>query len=123
MTLSIEAWKGLQYLAPDADPLDDYRLEADAGGAPVLAWWDEAALGPQPIDDAIMAAVAEYDVAEAVRETARESDRQERTQVQALDDQLAAYLALASPTAPQTQGVVRLLVRAARWQLRHLPEL
>ena len=121
MSLTSEAWRGLKHLYPNARSLVDYRLEANANEAPILAWWNEA-LGPKPTDAAIMAAVGDYDAAEAVRETARQGERQERTQVQALDAALADYLALASPTIFQTQGVVRLLVRAARWQLRHLPE-
>jgi len=116
------AWKGLRQLYPNARGLLDYRLEANANERPVLAWWN-ADLGPKPTDAAIMAAVADWDAAEAVRETARQSERQERTQLQALDAALSDYLALASPTAAQTRDVVRLLVRAARWQVRHLPEM
>jgi len=121
MALDAHAWKGLRQLYPNARGLLDYRLEANANEAPILAWWNDD-IGPKPTDAAIMAAVADYDTAEAIRETARQAERQERTQVQALDAALADYLALASPTIFQTQGVVRLLVRAARWQLRHLPE-
>jgi|GEM_PF-3541158 len=122
MALTNEAWKGLKQLYPTTRALLDYRLEANANEAPVLAWWNDD-LGAKPTDAAIMAAVGDYDTAEGVRETARQAERQERTQVQALDAALTDYLALASPTAAQTQGVVRLLVRAARWQLRHLPEM
>ncbi len=120
--LNSEAWKGLRQLYPNARGLLDYRLEANANEAPMLAWWN-VDLGPKPTDAAIMAAVQDYDAAEAERETARQAERQERTKLLTLDAALADYLALASPTAAQTQGVVRLLVRAARWQLRHLPEL
>ena len=122
MALNNDAWKGIRQLYPGAVPLSDYRLEAEANAAPVLGWWNDD-LGPKPTDAAIMAAVVDYDAAEAVRETAREAERQERTQLQALDAALADYLALASPTIFQTQGVMRLLVRAARWQMRHLPEM
>jgi len=120
--LTSEAWRGLKQLYPNARGLLDYRLEADANEPPVLAWWNDD-LGAKPTDAAIMAAVPDYDAAEAVRESERTAERLERTQLQALDAALSDYLALASPTIFQTQAVVRHLVRAARWQVRHLPEM
>ncbi len=121
MALTSDAWKGLKKLYPNVNHRLDYRLEAEADAVPVLVWWNET-LGPKPTDEAITAAIADWEVDEAMRQTARNTSREERTQITTFDASLADYLALTAPTAAQTRDVVRLLVRAIRWQLRHLPE-
>ncbi len=121
MALTNDAWKGLKKLYPNVDHRLDYRLEAGANASPVLAWWNTA-LGAKPTDAAIMAAVAGWESDEVTRQAARTVNQQERTQLTALDAALSDYLALTAPTAAQTRDVVRLVVRAIRWQLRHLPE-
>lgn len=59
----------LAQLYPDADHLRDFRVEYRGDGeGPILAYWDEAKLGPQPTADKIDKAAKEWQKGQSGRE-------------------------------------------------------
>jgi hypothetical protein len=103
--------EALEVLYPNARPLVDYVVRDDGTGPRIADW--SAALGAQPTAEQLAAVTAEQ--VEAARRAAEPDLRDFVDQAQARFDEIAAYLALPTPTAAQREAAFR---DCLQWQRR-----
>ena len=104
-SLTMQLWKALAYLYPNAQPLRDYTI-VERDGVQTIAQWNLPQ--PQPTDAELQAAETAYDAAQAQRQADSAALRQ---QVVTL-----AQSAVGLPINTLTAAQVRALVAVLLWK-------